>query len=70
MPVPFPGRLATPADSEGSLLSPCFGNLIVPDYQPGPTPDGFEVRYWSTVGNSPHGSGLRADLGLSHSFTA
>jgi phenylpropionate dioxygenase-like ring-hydroxylating dioxygenase large terminal subunit len=39
------------------------GNLVVPGYTPEPTPDGFEVRYLSTVGNFPHGSGLKAAPG-------
>jgi phenylpropionate dioxygenase-like ring-hydroxylating dioxygenase large terminal subunit len=38
-------------------------NLVVPGYTPEPTPDGFEVRYLSDVGNFPHSSGLKADPG-------
>jgi phenylpropionate dioxygenase-like ring-hydroxylating dioxygenase large terminal subunit len=44
-------------------------NLVVPAYLPEPTPDGFEVRYLSTVGNFPHSSGLRADPGYTWSST-
>ena len=36
-------------------------NVVVPDYTPEPTADGFEVRYLSTVGNFPHFTGLKAD---------
>lgn len=36
-------------------------NVVVPDYAPEPTADGFEVKYRSTVGNFPHFTGLKAD---------
>ncbi|MFT4081891.1 MAG: aromatic ring-hydroxylating dioxygenase subunit alpha [Nocardioides sp.] len=44
---------------EASFADP--ENTEVPDYTVEPTPDGFEARYYSTVGNYPHSTGLRAD---------
>lgn len=44
---------------EGSFADP--ENAEVPDYTVETTPDGFEARYLSSVGNYPHFTGLKAD---------
>ena len=40
------------------------GNPVVPSYNPTTTDYGFEVDYWSTVSNYPHGSGKTAPDGF------
>lgn len=36
-------------------------NVVVPPYTPEATHDGFETKYWSTMGNFPHSAHLEAD---------
>ncbi len=51
----------------GFVHAPTFGdpnNTVVPSYKTEPHNTGFEVKYWSTVGNYPIGVDGRADTGF------